>query len=102
MTNISLIKAIRSAPNEVAALKILDAAQPQAVAAPAIPEGMTLPKRIAELAQQHGTLRAAARVIDIDAGYLSRLTSGEKVRPGKEFLRRMGLRAVTVYERTKP
>ena len=63
---------------------------------------ITLPERVHELILQHGSLRAAARVIGIDAGYLSRLASGEKVRPGKEFLRRMSLRAVTIYERIKP
>lgn len=61
---------------------------------------MTLAERIAELAEQHGSLRAAARVIDIDVGYLSRLANGEKVRPSKKFLDRMGLRAVLNYERT--
>lgn len=68
---------------------------------PAPPEITTLANRIAELIAQHGTLRAAAAVINIDVGYLSRLASGEKVRPGKEFLRRMGLRVVTTYERIK-
>ena len=74
-----------------------EAAQSQ----PAPPEITTLPNRIAELTAQHGTLRAAAAVINIDVGYLSRLASGEKVKPGKEFLRRMGLRAFTTYERIK-
>lgn len=60
---------------------------------------VTLAERIAELVEQHGTLRAAARVIDIDIGYLSRLANGEKVRPSKKFLNRMGLRAVLAYER---
>ncbi len=63
---------------------------------------VTLSGRVGELVAQHGTLRAAARVIDIDAGYLSRLASGEKVSPGKDFLRRMGLRRVTTYEKAKP
>lgn len=60
---------------------------------------MSLQERVAELVAQHGSLRAAARVIQIDAGYLSRLGNGEKVRPGKVFLNRMGLRAVLTYER---
>lgn len=68
---------------------------------PAPPEIMTLHNRIAELTAQHGSLRAAAAVINIDVGYLSRLASDEKVKPGKEFLRRMGLRAFTTYERIK-
>lgn len=62
---------------------------------------MTLQERIAELVEQHGSLRNAALVVKVDVGYLSRLASGEKVRPGKSILQRMGLRLVTTYERTK-
>lgn len=60
---------------------------------------MTLPERIAELVEQHGSLRAAARVLEVDPGYLSRLQSGEKDDPGDTLLRRMGLRRVVSYER---
>ena len=60
----------------------------------------TLQIRIAELAAQHGSLRAAARVLEVDVGYLSRLASGEKSDPGETLLRRMGLRQVVTYERT--
>lgn len=48
--------------------------------------------RIDELVAQHGSLRAVARVTEIDAGYLSRLRTGEKVNPEKDKLRRLGLR----------
>jgi hypothetical protein len=61
---------------------------------------MTLADRIAELIAQHGSLRAAARVLDCDAGYLSRLQSGEKDNPDDWLLRRMKLRRVVSYERT--
>ena len=44
---------------------------------------MTLQDRIDELVQQHGSLRAVARVTEIDVGYLSRLRTGEKVNPEK-------------------
>lgn len=60
---------------------------------------ITLRERIAELVAKHDTLRAVARVTEIDVGYLSRLASGEKVRPGKPILRRLGLRQITTYER---
>lgn len=60
---------------------------------------LTIPSRIAELVEQHGSLRAAARVLECDAGYLSRLQSGEKTDPGAHLLRRMGLRQVTTFER---
>lgn len=63
---------------------------------------MTLQDRIAELAVHHGSLRALARATQIEVGYLSRLYSGKKVRPGKEILRKLGLRAVLTYESTEP
>ena len=62
---------------------------------------MTLQDRIDELVAQHGSLRAVARVTEIDAGYLSRLRTGEKVNPEKDKLRRLGLRRVVSYERLK-
>ena len=60
---------------------------------------ITLRERIDELIAQHGTLRATARVLMTDCGYLHRLRSGEKTEPGDPLLRRMGLREVTRYER---
>lgn len=59
---------------------------------------MSLQERINQLVAQHGSLRAVARVTEIDAGYLSRLRSGEKVAPEKAKLRRLGLRRVVTYE----
>ncbi len=59
---------------------------------------MTLRQRIEDLVQQHGSLRAVARVTEIDVGYLSRLRAGEKVNPEKDKLRRLGLRRVVMYE----
>lgn len=56
-------------------------------------------ERIDELVAKHGSLRAAARVLDIDHGYLSRLRDGSKGEPGAETLRRLGLRRVVHYER---
>jgi hypothetical protein len=61
---------------------------------------MTLSERVAELIAQHGSLRAAARVLECDPGYLSRLASGEKSDPGDTLLRRMGLRQIVTYQRT--
>lgn len=62
---------------------------------------MTLQDRIDELVAQHGSLRAVARVTEIDVGYLSRLRSGEKVNPKKDTLRRLGVRRVVGYEPIK-
>ena len=53
--------------------------------------------RIQALAKQHGSLRAAARVLEIDAGYLSRLQGGLKVEPSEEVLRKLGLRRIVTY-----
>ncbi|MGJ7544593.1 Lar family restriction alleviation protein [Variovorax sp. LT1R16] len=65
-------------------------------------QAVQVPERIAELIDQHGSLRAAARALDCDPGYLSRLQSGEKSDPGTELLSRMGLRQVITFERIKP
>ena len=39
---------------------------------------MTIQERIVELVLQHGSLRAAARAMQIDPSYLYRLSTGEK------------------------
>ena len=63
---------------------------------------MTLPERIRELVQRHGSLRAAAAVLRCDHAYLCRMQHGEKSEPSKEFLRKLGLRKIVIYERSKP
>jgi hypothetical protein len=60
---------------------------------------VSLEERVKELVTQHGSLRAAARVLEVDPGYLSRLKSGEKDEPSDDLLRRMKLRRVVTYER---
>ena len=60
-----------------------------------------LGKRIRELEMQHGGLRAAARVLKCDAAYLLRLRDGEKPNPGAAMLRKLGLKKVVTYVRTK-
>lgn len=62
---------------------------------------MTLQERIDQLVTQHGSLQAVSRVLRIDVGYLSRLRSGEKSRPGDDTLRSLGLRRVVSYELLK-
>lgn len=57
----------------------------------------TLQHRITVLESQHGSLRAAARVLQCDPGYLLRLRDGEKDNPSDKLLRRMGLKRVTTY-----
>lgn len=53
--------------------------------------------RIQALAKQHGSLRAAAMVLQIDHGYLSRLQDGLKLEPSDDVLRKLGLKRVVTY-----
>ncbi len=55
--------------------------------------------RIQQLAKHHGSLRAAARVLEIDHGYLSRLQDGGKTEPSDDILRKLDLRRVVTYVR---
>jgi hypothetical protein len=59
-----------------------------------------LQQRLAELVAQHGGVRPAARVLEVDQGYVYRLLSGEKNDPGEKLLRKLKLRRVVTYERT--
>lgn len=61
---------------------------------------MTLAERISELVEQHGSIRAAARVLQMDHAYLYRLASGEKTEPSDDVLRKLGLRKAVTYERS--
>lgn len=62
-----------------------------------VPEGWRLVMAIELAEEKHGSLRAAARALGIDAGYLSRLKKGEKVNPGEEVLAALGLERMTMY-----
>ena len=56
-------------------------------------------QRVNELIEQHGGLRAAARVLGISAPYLQRLGQGWYDKPSPKILRRMGLMRVVTYKR---
>lgn len=56
-----------------------------------------LRERILEAIERHGSLRAAARVLQVDAAYLSRLRDGYKTDPGDALLRKLKLRRVVTY-----
>ena len=58
--------------------------------------------RIQELATQHGSLRAAARILDLDHAYLSRLQDGHKTEPSDAVLRKLGLKRVVTYTDRNP
>lgn len=57
--------------------------------------------RIWELANKHGSFRAAARVLKVDHAYLARLRDGTKKEPGVALLKRMGLERVITYKKIK-
>lgn len=59
---------------------------------------LKLELRAASLIHMHGGVRAAARVLKCDPGYLHRIALGRKANPGPALLRRMGLRRVVYYE----
>lgn len=63
------------------------------------PETLTLAERVIELSARHRGLRAAARVIGVDAGYLHRLKGGSRTQPSDDVLRKLGLRKVVRYVR---
>jgi len=52
--------------------------------------------------KKHGSLRAAARVLGVDVGYLSRLRSGKKSDPSDGLLRRLGIRREVRFSWRKP
>lgn len=56
-----------------------------------------LVKRIQQLEKQHGSLRAAARVLQVDPAYLKRLRDGEKDNPSDALLKKLRLRKVIKY-----
>ncbi|WP_414616988.1 hypothetical protein [Stenotrophomonas muris] len=60
----------------------------------------TIKEALAFQVELHGSLRAASKDLGIDAGYLSRLASGEKENPGDYVLERLGLEKKVVYVNT--
>jgi hypothetical protein len=49
--------------------------------------------------EQHGGVRAAARVLQISAAYLSRLSRGEKIWPDDKLLKKLRVRRSVIYWR---
>lgn len=62
---------------------------------------VTIGTRTAELIARHGSYRAAARVLQIDSAYFWRLHTGEKTNPSDAVLKKLGLRKVTLYTRSR-
>ncbi len=63
---------------------------------------MSLQERIAQLVELFGSLRATAEALEIDVGYLSRLSSGAKKNPSADVLKKLDLRQIVSYERLTP
>ena len=59
---------------------------------------VTLAERVDELIAQHGSIRKAARVLEVDHAHLFRVKKGEK-QPSDDLLRRMGLTRHVHYTR---
>ena len=57
-----------------------------------------LAKRIKELEKKHGGLRAAARVLNVDPGYLSKLRDGKKDNPSDSLLKKLKLRRIVTVK----
>lgn len=62
---------------------------------------ISVPQRIGELVLRHGGVRAAARAIRVDAGYLQRLYTGEKRNPSDATLRKLGMLPCPFYLRDR-
>ena len=58
-----------------------------------------IPEAVERLIKKHGSLRAAARAINEDHGYLSRLKNGRKTEPSDAVLAKLGLERVTRIKR---
>lgn len=53
--------------------------------------------RLQHLSKKHGSMRAVAKVLGIDHGYLSRLQAGKKLNPSDVVLKKLGLRRVVQF-----
>lgn len=60
---------------------------------------LTLAEHVNGLVESYGGLRAAARALQVDPGYLSRIRSGEKCSPDEAILKKFGLRRVVTFEK---
>jgi len=60
-----------------------------------------LKKHVKAFIAEHRSLRAAAEVLGIDPGYLSRLAHGEATHPRPELLDAMGIHRMVIYQRVR-
>lgn len=88
------IQAVEALVRQV--LRDLPAAPQQGETAECI-ETVTLQQRINEITELFGSLREAASILGLDAGYLSRLRSGSKADPSADVLAKLGLQRKVAY-----
>lgn len=62
---------------------------------------MELTRVIREIVNQHGGVRQAARALQIDHGYLSRLWSGDKDNPSEAMMKKLGIEREVSYRRIR-
>ncbi len=60
---------------------------------------MILRERVRQIIAEHGSLRAAARALQMDNSYLQRLETGEKTNPSQYILLKLGLVKQHYYRR---
>ena len=54
--------------------------------------------RVRQLIAQYGGIRPAARALKMDAGYLLRLKTGEKMNPGPAVLKKLGIVKLAIIQ----
>ena len=60
---------------------------------------MDIAQAVDDAVQRHGSLRAAARVLNVSAGYLCRLKQGKYGKPDEGLLRKLGVERVVTYRK---
>lgn len=58
---------------------------------------VSLAQRIEQLIQKHGSLLAVQEATGVDVMYMERIQNGEKPRPHKDCVDRLGLKTVIMY-----
>lgn len=58
-----------------------------------------LQRRLKDLVEQHGSIRAVGVVLQTDHAYLWRLLKGQKAHPDDSLLQKLGLRRVITYKK---
>ena len=57
----------------------------------------SLRAHVATVIAKHGGLRLAARACHVNEGYLCRLASGKKCNPGKQMMKKLGIKKLVIY-----